>query len=115
MKGSSAIAEAAPLKQMSKDYAQLLKEEQWREKKRKNDEADDLLLDKAAVVAALSELASGSCAALDSIGPRIKSNFPEIDQILYDTITDIVVDVKRSMSEIRINVGSLEMVGRDEQ
>lgn len=96
--------EAFASKLSAKDYATLLKEEQWRERKRKNDIADGELLDRNQVVKAIGEIATGAKASLDSIGPRIISMYPDIDQLMYDAIINIVDDVKRAVANIRLKI-----------
>lgn len=85
----------------TEDYSSLIKKEQWREKKTKNDERDGLLILKGDAIIAISTVVAQSTKILLSLESSLKKSHAGIGQ---SALNDITAEIKKALNLIS-NIG----------
>lgn len=78
-------------------YDEKLKQEQWREKKRKNDIAENQVIPIDIIQVALMRVASKTASIINKISPTIHRLWPNVEEELMEVIDSTI---ERAMSEL---------------
>jgi phage terminase Nu1 subunit (DNA packaging protein) len=85
------------------DYKTKLEKEQWREKKRKNDIAENEITDIATVQVALMRVAGKLSTIIEKIIPNIVRFWPEIEEEVIETIQKSIDQALIESANIQLN------------
>lgn len=86
------------------NFTLLLEKEKWREKKRQNDEAENLIAPISLLVEALEKTGVEIIQILDMIIPNMKRRCPEFSAIQAEILNKELIKCRNLISKIEINL-----------
>ena len=86
------------------NFSLLLEKEKWREKKRQNDESENLIAPLSLMQEAIEKTGKEIIQILDSLVPRLKRNWPDMTGEQAEFVNKTVIKCRQLICELEIKV-----------